>query len=360
MPNATERSPLLGLAAALTFIIGIMGAVGAWRVDAFLRRWGTTTVRQALPRAAASRGRAVRDSAVVLWRNVTAQNWSEVRPEDFTTKRLEGLRGYFGLYIVLFLTLLAVATLGGMTSVLMGNDISNAAFAASVSLNAVLIASHAVLSALLMMAVLWLFRAVSLIQVSLSPGRALRTAAEAVGWGTAGGALFGALVPLLITFEPVAILFGAGSDGGAIYEPNIIVKLSAIGAVGGLLFGAAMIPSLVLPSAENLLYRRLLGPVVYCVIIGITSLSMAPIGRTGRELLDMNSSILGLDGVRCDAAAPGGVDLAKQSVVLELVDECGGELLLPDTAVVWSIVPLVLGIAFVLVINDLRRKRASM
>src|SRR5699024_8611512 len=106
-----------------------------------------------------------------------------------------------------------------------------------------------------------------------------------------------------------------GPEGEAIYEPGIIVQLSAIGAVGGLLVGAAMMPALLLSSAENLLVRRVIGPGLYSVIILGTSLGLAPIGQTGGQLLDMNRPLLGIDGSRCggdgtrwDGAYPRSVD----------------------------------------------------
>ena len=267
------------------------------------------------------------------------------------------MRGFISLYLVLFLTLIVVVILGFTSSVLMSSDPASVFLAAAASLNAVLIAAHAVLAALVLVVIIVLARLTNLLQVPLSLGHALRGAAEAVGWGTAAGeALFGALIPLLITVGPLAIIFGAGPEGEAIYEPGIIVQLSAIGAVGGLLVGAAMMPALLLSSAENLLVRRVIGPGLYSVIILGTSLGLAPIGQTGGQLLDMNRPLLGIDGSRCGGTVPGGIDLARQSVAMELKDRCDGGLILPDGSVVVSMLPLAVGIAVVLIVNDVRKK----
>lgn len=137
------------------------------------------------------------------------------------------------------------------------------------------------------------------------------------------------------------------------------MQLSAIGAVGGLLVGAAMMPSLLLSSAENLLVRRVIGPGLYSVIILGTSLGLAPIGQTGGQLLDMNRPLLGIDQSRCGGTVPGGTDLATQSVAMELMDRCDGGLILPDGSVAVSMLPLTVGIAVVLIVNDVRKKSAA-
>src|SRR5690606_42013828 len=61
------------------------------------------------------------------------------------------------------------------------------------------------------------------------------------------------------------------------------------------------------------------------VIILGTSLGLAPIGQTGGQLLDMNRPLLGIDGSRCGGTVPGGIDLARQSVAMELKDRCDGD-----------------------------------
>jgi len=355
LPDSLRVSTLAAVV-SLAFFVGLMTAICAWQVDEFVKRRGVLTLRRALPKAVRGWTSAARTSAAVLWRNLTSHNWSEVRPGEFTTRRLEGLRGFISLYLVLFLTLIVVVILGFTSSVLMSSDPASVFLAAAASLNAVLIAAHAVLAALVLVVIIVLARLTNLLQVPLSLGHALRGAAEAVGWGTAAGALFGALIPLLITVGPLAIIFGAGPEGEAIYEPGIIVQLSAIGAVGGLLVGAAMMPALLLSSAENLLVRRVIGPGLYSVIILGTSLGLAPIGQTGGQLLDMNRPLLGIDGSRCGGTVPGGIDLARQSVAMELKDRCDGGLILPDGSVVVSMLPLAVGIAVVLIVNDVRKK----
>jgi hypothetical protein len=358
VPDAPGGTMLAGTV-SLAFFVGLVTAISAWQVDEFVKRRGVLTLRRALPKAVREWNRAARISAAELWRNLTSHNWSEVRPGRFTTRRLEGLRGFISLYMVLFVTLIVMVMLGTTTSVLMNSDPASAFLAAAASFNAVLIAAHAVLAALLLVVIVVLARLTNMLQVPLSPGHALRGAAEAVGWGTAAGALFGALTPLLITFEPLAMFFGAGPGGEAVYEPSIIVELSAIGAVGGLLVGAAMMPSLLLSSAENLLVRRVIGPGLYSVIILGTSLGLVPIGQTGRQLLDMNRPLLGIDGSRCGETVPGGIDLARQSVAIELVERCNGEWILPDSWVAGSMLPLAIGIAVVLIVNDVRQKPAA-
>ena len=267
------------------------------------------------------------------------------------------MRGFISLYLVLFLTLIVVVILGFTSSVLMSSDPASVFLAAAASLNAVLIAAHAVLAALVLVVIIVLARLTNLLQVPLSLGHALRGAAEAVGWGTAAGALFGALIPLLITVGPLAIIFGQYGRRGDRTEPGIIVQLSAIGAVGGLLVGAAMMPALLLSSAENLLVRRVIRLGLYSVIILGTSLGLAPIGQTGGQLLDMNRPLLGIDGSRCGGTVPGGIE-SREAVGgdRQLKDRCDGGLILPDGSVVVSMLPLAVGIAVVLIVNDVRKK----
>lgn len=358
MPSFLEGSPF-GAVVSLAFFVGLVTAIFAWQVDGFVKRQGVLTLRSALPRAVRRWIGSVRSTVVELWRNLTSNNWSEVRPEEFTTRRFEGLRGFIGLYVVLFILALTLGALGLTASVLMSSDPASESVSTAASLNVVLIAAHAVLAVLMLAAILALGRLTNVIKVPLSPAWALRGGAEAVGWGTAAGALFGALIPLLLTFEPLAFIFGAGPEGDVIYEPSIIVELTAIGAVGGLLVGAAMMPSLLLPSAENLLVRRVIGPLLYIPIILVTSLSLAPIGKTGRQLLDMNRPLLGIDHLRCEDEVPAGLDFTSQSVVMDLVDRCGSGLILPDSWVAGSMLPLVIGIAVLLIVNDVKQRVAT-
>lgn len=343
---------------SLTFFLGLVTSICTWQVDVFVKRWEAATFREAATRAVRSWGAFVRTVVAELWRNITSRNWSELRPGEFTAKRLEGFRGFFGLYVVLFFAMVVIVIVGLTSSALMSPDPSAAFLVAAGSLNAVLIAAHAVLAVLAVVMLLVLARLTDVLKVPLSMGHAFRGGAEAVGWGTAVGALFGALMPLLLTVEPMAPIFQVAPYGRSIYEPSIIVELSAIGAIGGLFVGAAMIPSLLLRSAENLLIRRMLVPLLYAVAIWGTSRGLMPIGRTGEQLLDINRPTLGVEGVQCDQAPPGGLDLTSQSIAMELVHRCDGDLILPDSAVCWGMIPLVLCIAAVLVADDLKRKAA--
>lgn len=70
----------------------------------------------------------------------------------------------------------------------------------------------------------------------------------------------------------------------------------------------------------------------------------------------MNSPLLGLDGVVGEGEVPGDFDLARQSVAMDLVDRCNGQLILHDGWVAGCMLPLTLGVAVVLIVNDVRQK----
>jgi hypothetical protein len=290
---------------------------------------------------------------------VAPTGWGEIRLRALNLDVLFSFRTFafaYGLLLALVPLLISAAAvlhLGDQSAAM------SVVLRTLVSLESFFLASCLSVGLLLTAALFALARFVGVVSWRPRYGKGVQLLAAASGVGTTFGAFVGSLVPvvgMLLSTNDTPAEGVTAFDG---MQPLLLLELSGAGAIVGFILGQMMFPLTFSENATNLVYRSVLGPGVFALVMAV----VARLGASPSEMLQRTAAVF---RPSVDSVSPGMTDdqasslLAQdwRSVVVYLADY-GTTSFLDARGLTVSVIVVSLGVAGWTIARDFRAGKTS-
>jgi hypothetical protein len=289
---------------------------------------------------------------------IAPTGWSEINLNFDSLDRVFSYRMFFAYFMM------ALAAVPVLLAVLLTYAIRSGSLAEQriisvmVGYNTLLVVSCLTAATMACLAVLIILKLSRILLVRLNYWTVFKVVAAGTGYGTAAGVVTAALLPVLNGVLPLSASTEPTSDVLSIINPQLLLDVSAAGAVIG--YGISLVVSLfiVCGSATNLFIKRFFGPLLFVLFVSLfSSMGANPQELMGRLVRNSNVTIE-IDEVNCSVEY--NVDALEQnsfdtSWLFAVAEACDSSFMITGEAFTTGVIIIVVGISLVWVATDFRK-----
>lgn len=265
-------SHVMVISLGLVLLTWLVGISFNWLCN-YADESGTVTLAKTLTEVSIKLGQTLWQRLLTVGRIIapSKESWKEIRFHSSWLDFVSAFKIYAWIYLLLLVTSLGFALIGGVASVRSVEGIFGETLSVVIGFNALLIICILTVAAILTLFLCALLQRIAKLEFRFSYRNALGHLSSCIGYGTLAGFFGAALTPI----TTAAFQLSSPNSVQALSH-SVLLELPALGAVVGYFVGLVVAMVSLVQQSTNLIYSFVLVPMIFFLTIFFLTASPYP------------------------------------------------------------------------------------